>query len=477
MAGIGFSLKKLFNKKGVFNLCLAYGYAGLICAGPMILGVILLTGVAFLSQLAGMDQHHRELLNCMLTYCLLASLTTTSIFNMGVTRFVSDMLYEEKASKIMPSLYGSCAILLVGGAFVWCVFLHFSGVSPVYKLLCLWFSVEVRFYPKYKNYYSLFNDNGSIRDIEQAEMEMLAVLKQELTFNAHKQLISTLLFIVIGSLVLEILPLGMNDTSMGIYRLLCAGYGLYAISNTVMLILLYFEDYAGALMGTTAFAAVSILATVWQILFGEVNYYGFGFLLGGLSFAALILGLFIYKIYQIYFGGVVFSRSFATTLVGMTVLTCMLTLAISTNIVISLGMVGALSIVRYRTAIKDPMDLLYLFWAISVGITVGANMYVLALSACVLMVILIHLLYHRQKRGMIYIMVVHYEGELTGDEVLRAMKKIKYQMKSKTLRGSLTEMMLEVYCRTDSTVFLENIRAIEQVKDVTLIQYNGEYHG
>ena len=107
----------------------------------MILGVILLTGVAFLSQLAGMDQHHRELLNCMLTYCLLASLTTTSIFNMGVTRFVSDMLYEEKASKIMPSLYGSCAILLVGGAFVWCVFLHFSGVSPVYKLLCLWFYV------------------------------------------------------------------------------------------------------------------------------------------------------------------------------------------------------------------------------------------------------------------------------------------------------------------------------------------------
>ena len=159
--------------------------------------------------------------------------------------------------------------------------------------------------------------------------------------------------------------------------------------------------------------------------------------------AALILGLYIYKIYQIYFGGVVFSRSFATTLVGMTVLTAMLTLAISTNIVISLGMVGALSIVRYRTAIKDPMDVLY----------------------------------HRQKSGMIYIMVVHYEGELVGDEVLRAMKKIKYQMKSKTLRGNETEMILEVYCRTDSTVFLENIRSIEHVKEVTLIQYNGEYHG
>ena len=193
--------------------------------------------------------------------------------------------------------------------------------------------------------------------------------------------------------------------------------------------------------------------------------------------ASLILGLFIYKIYQIYFGGVVFSRSFATTLVGMTVLTCMLTLAISTNIVISLGMVGALSIVRYRTAIKEPMDLLYLFWSISVGITLGANMYILAISGSVLLVILIHILYHRHKNGMIYIMVVHYEGELTGDEVLRTMKKMKYQMKSKTLRGDITEMILEVFCRTDSTVFLENIKNIEQVKDVTLIQYNGEYHG
>ena len=193
--------------------------------------------------------------------------------------------------------------------------------------------------------------------------------------------------------------------------------------------------------------------------------------------AALILGLYIYKIYQIYFGGVVFSRSFATTLVGMTVLTAMLTLAISTNIVISLGMVGALSIVRYRTAIKDPMDLLYLFWSISVGITLGANMFILASTGSLLLTVLIHVLYHRQKNGMIYIMVVHYTGELVGDEVLRAMKKMKYQMKSKTLRGDETEMILEVYCRTDSTVFLENIRSIEHVKDVTLIQYNGEYHG
>ena len=114
MAGIGFSLKRLFSQKGVFSLCRAYGYAGIICAGPMILGVILLAGMSLAARLAGMDAHDREPLNCMITYCLLASLTVTSWFNMTVTRHISDMLYEEKTEKIMPSFYGSCSIMLVG---------------------------------------------------------------------------------------------------------------------------------------------------------------------------------------------------------------------------------------------------------------------------------------------------------------------------------------------------------------------------
>ena len=86
---------------------------------------------------------------------------------------------------------------------------------------------------------------------------------------------------------------------------------------------------------------------------------------------AIALGAIIYLVYQRFFSGVVYSRSFAMTLVGMTILTAMVTLAISSNVVISLGMVGALSIVRYRTAVKDPMDLLYLFWAITTGIKIG----------------------------------------------------------------------------------------------------------
>ena len=109
--------------------------------------------------------------------------------------------------------------------------------------------------------------------------------------------------------------------------------------------------------------------------------------------AALALGILIFLVYRRFYTGVIYSRTFAVTLVGMTVLTCMVTLAISTNVVISLGMVGALSIVRFRTAVKDPMDLLYLFWAITTGITAGAGMYVLALIAAAIMILMIILFF------------------------------------------------------------------------------------
>ena len=191
--------------------------------------------------------------------------------------------------------------------------------------------------------------------------------------------------------------------------------------------------------------------------------------------AALLLGALIYLVYRKFYAGVVFSRTFAVTLVGMTVLTCMVTLAISTNVVISLGMVGALSIVRFRTAIKDPMDLLYLFWAITTGITAG--MYVLALLAAAIMILMIVLFYHKQQRGKIYIAVIHYTGDQAGDEVIRCFGKRKYFVKSKTMRKEKTEMAVELYCRQNDMDFMEKIRSIEDVEDVTLIQYNGEYHG
>lgn len=112
MAGIGFSLKKLFARKGLFGLCQAYGYAGLICAGPMILGILLLLGVSAAAGLAGMARHDAELLNSMITYCLLMALTMTSIFNMVNTRYVSDMIYQGKLERVMPSFHGCLLVML-----------------------------------------------------------------------------------------------------------------------------------------------------------------------------------------------------------------------------------------------------------------------------------------------------------------------------------------------------------------------------
>lgn len=192
---------------------------------------------------------------------------------------------------------------------------------------------------------------------------------------------------------------------------------------------------------------------------------------------ALLMGAVIYGVYKRFYVGVIYSRSFAFTLVGMTILTAMVTLAISTNIVISLGMVGALSIVRFRTAVKDPLDLLYLFWAITTGITSGARMYLLVLATALIMVFMIMVFYGKQQKGRIYILVVHYEGDEAGDNVLRAFGKMKYFVKSKTVRKGKTEMAVEVFCKNNDMFFLEKIRDIEGVFDATLIQYNGEYHG
>ena len=106
MAGIGFELKKLFAKKGVLNSAKAYGYAAVICTGPMLLGVLLLLGITGLCILAKTQLHTREVLICMITYTLLASVTVSSFFSMVVTRYVADMLFEEKKEAVLPAFCG-----------------------------------------------------------------------------------------------------------------------------------------------------------------------------------------------------------------------------------------------------------------------------------------------------------------------------------------------------------------------------------
>lgn len=435
MAGIGFELKKLFRKKGVLNSAKAYGYATVICAGPMLLGVVLLLGIMGICSFFGVPEAQRELLISMITYTLLASVLTSGFFSLVVTRFVSDMLYEEQKNAVLPSFWGSSVLMMGIGGLLYGVFLIFSGATLLQGVLCFilyeelivvwnamsylsaikdykgiflsftscvliavglgmallqfgfpimeaillavtvgygvmlvwnvillyryfpnselgafvflnwidaflplalsglfmnigmfahlvifWFSdigvrvhglfygapyhdvpallafmtslmttvnfvvsVEVNFYPKYRNHYSLYNDRGTIADIEQSEKEMLDTLKTELFYTALKQLLFTVVCIVIGGYLLDLLPLGFNEMMRGYFRTLCVAYGLYAIGNMVMLILLYFTDYKGACVSTLLFAGITIACTLVSLLFPNV-FYGFGFLTGAFVF-------------------------------------------------------------------------------------------------------------------------------------------------------------------------------------------------
>ncbi|MCB2178355.1 DUF4956 domain-containing protein [bacterium] len=193
--------------------------------------------------------------------------------------------------------------------------------------------------------------------------------------------------------------------------------------------------------------------------------------------ASYFLGLLIYYVYRKAFRGVVYNHSFSVTLAAMTVLTTLITLAISSNIALSLGMVGALSIVRYRTAIKDPMDILFLFWAVATGITVGAKLHYLAFIGAIIVILMLLTINRSDPSNVIYVLVVHYRGEDIGDELRRIMRGKRFKIKSKTVRKDGVELAAEVLVRNENLAFLDTIKDMESVNDVTLIQYDGEFHG
>ena len=191
--------------------------------------------------------------------------------------------------------------------------------------------------------------------------------------------------------------------------------------------------------------------------------------------AALFMGVIIHYVYRKAYTGVMFSQSFAVSLAGMTVLTTMVTLAISSNIALSLGMVGALSIVRYRVAVKDPMDILFMFWAIASGITIGARLHYLAVITALIVAAVLLLLNHRDPFNLVYILVVHYSGDDINPELRRILSGKRYKVKSKTVRKDSVEMAIELTVKDGNMAFLDTIKALESVNDATLIQYTGEY--
>ena len=191
---------------------------------------------------------------------------------------------------------------------------------------------------------------------------------------------------------------------------------------------------------------------------------------------SVIIGFLLFWLYRKTYSGVVYSRGFAVSILGMTVLTCAIIVTIQSNTVLSLGMVGALSIVRYRTAVKDPMDLLYLFWAVASGIATGAGLFVIALFVFVVMAaILLGLSRARGRRDELYILLVHYTGEGIEEKVRRAIGTHPYRIKSKTLRKQDAEMAVEVRVKGNDMRFVDALRSENGINDLTLVQYSGDY--
>lgn len=437
MAGIGFELRRLLDKRSLLSRVQAYGYTSLISSGPLLLGIGLVTGVIIAAGRYGIGRREQNLMISMVTYSTLFSLIVSGFFSMAVTRYVADKLYENEEGAVFPALLGSMITELAVGGVLYLLFLLLAGqkfthsvqmfilfcvliaiwnqmnfltalkkykglilhfcaavltafaaslillrwqVPAVEAILCavtcgyglmmllnfrhlrlsfpestyplfdflgslgthlrlsliglllnigmfghmivMWFfseasvhvrgllycapqydipalmaflttlvttvnfmlSVEVRFYPKYRAYFSLYNEGGRLMDIEQAESDMLSVMQNEVMFTAIKQLLTTLLFIAVEGFILSALPLGFNDLMHGYFRTLAVGYGLYACGSICMMMLLYFTDYSGALTATALFAVTSVVFSLVNAN-QSILYYGAGFVFSSAVFA------------------------------------------------------------------------------------------------------------------------------------------------------------------------------------------------
>lgn len=189
---------------------------------------------------------------------------------------------------------------------------------------------------------------------------------------------------------------------------------------------------------------------------------------------AFLIGIFIYWIYRKTFRGVVYSYNYNVSFVLMTMITALIIMTISTNIVLSLGMVGALSIVRFRTAVKDPLDIVYMFWAISAGIACGAKIYPLALGGSLIIGLVLFWMSRRKLKEQAYLLIVRHSEEAT-DELRVHVRKLNGKLKSKTVRKGFTELTVEVVLKDDNTAFVQSISDVEGVHDVSLINYTGDY--
>ena len=191
------------------------------------------------------------------------------------------------------------------------------------------------------------------------------------------------------------------------------------------------------------------------------------------------LGLFIFFVYKKTYAGVMFSQAFGGALIAMTMITTMVILAVTSNVVLSLGMVGALSIVRFRTAIKEPMDIAFLFWAIAGGIVLAAGMIPLAIIGSVIIGVIMIVFCNRKSAQKPFIAVVSCDNGETEKKVADYLKQNadKVSVKSKSAQKGSIELTYEVTLKNSDTDFITNLSEMDGVSSAVLVSYNGDYMG
>lgn len=192
---------------------------------------------------------------------------------------------------------------------------------------------------------------------------------------------------------------------------------------------------------------------------------------------AFVIGLFIYLLYKRVFSGVLYSKSFNVSLIGMTLITALVIIAINSNLVLSLGMVGALSIVRFRTPIKDPTDLIFLFWAAVAGIVTGAGFYTLAVIGSVIVGMVLFIFIKSASFETPYLLVVNCDSAESEQAILQKLNSLvkRFNVKQKTVTDSGVEMTVEVRLGQDDPRFVNEITKLSGVSNAVLISYSGDY--
>ena len=194
---------------------------------------------------------------------------------------------------------------------------------------------------------------------------------------------------------------------------------------------------------------------------------------------AFAVGMFIFLVYKKTFAGVMYSSSFGVTLVALTMITTLVILAVTSNVVLSLGMVGALSIVRFRTAIKEPMDIAFLFWSIAAGIVLAAGLIPLAVFGSVFIGVFLLIFANKKSHLNPYIVVLRCDGQDSERAATEFLKSRVQRMiiKSKTAQKGSIELNVEVRMKEENTDFINALADMDGVSSAVLVSYNGDYMG